>query len=167
MNKQFLQLAIVAAAYAGVYGNPCGSGDWKYNPGTNACYKLISDILPWTVAEFKCLFQGAHHVSVHSIEENKFVNEVSQHREIWIGSAYFGRNAVYVNSDQSTYGNFENWIGDKRPTMNRARRCIKMDRSGNWFQSCCKKRTSTVCKKPALSRPDHSQEWRRAKFYRR
>ncbi|RCN32302.1 hypothetical protein ANCCAN_21898 [Ancylostoma caninum] len=61
-------LAVVAV----VASSSCEPG-WRYFPVTNSCYKLIDEELPWTVAEFKCLFQGAHHVSVDSAAENQFV----------------------------------------------------------------------------------------------
>ncbi|KAK5969217.1 hypothetical protein GCK32_013564 [Trichostrongylus colubriformis] len=47
--------AVVALLLAGVYvvnAGPCAEG-WRYFPVTNACYKLIDDELPWTIAEFK------------------------------------------------------------------------------------------------------------------
>lgn len=108
---------------------------------------FFSENLPWTIAEFKCLFQGAHHVSIDSPEENQFVHELSRWSEIWTGAAFFGKDQHYVNSDGSRYGNFENWKDGRKPPMNRARRCIKMDGNGEWFQSCCKKKTFTICEK--------------------
>ncbi|PAV76466.1 hypothetical protein WR25_11612 [Diploscapter pachys] len=147
MHRYSTILLLALAAFA--YGDPCGGSDWKYNPRTNACYKLLREILPWTVAEFKCLFQGAHHASIESWEENQFVSEVAQHMEIWTGAAYFGSSPAYVNSDQKPYGHYINWKNGRTPLMNRARRCIKMNPQGYWFQSCCKKKTYSVCKKAA------------------
>ena len=105
-------------------------------------------------------------------QRNQFVHEVAQHSEIWTGAAYFGKNAVYVNADQSPFGRFENWKTGSRPAMNRARRCIKMDKSGDWFQSCCKKKTWTVCEKKATGSPSFEDtnevsDFRKAKFFRR
>lgn len=66
----FVYVEIVVSVVA---SSSCEPG-WRYFPVTNSCYKLIDDELPWTVAEFKCLFQGAHHVSVDSAAENQFVH---------------------------------------------------------------------------------------------
>uniref|UniRef100_A0A1I7WI29 Secreted protein n=1 Tax=Heterorhabditis bacteriophora TaxID=37862 RepID=A0A1I7WI29_HETBA len=56
--------------------------------------------------------------------------------------------------------------------MNRARRCIKMDQAGFWFQSCCKKKTFAVCEKPAAYEVSFDKttveqnNFRRVKFFR-
>ncbi|RCN32366.1 lectin C-type domain protein [Ancylostoma caninum] len=155
-------LAVVAV----VASSSCEPG-WRYFPVTNSCYKLIDEELPWTVAEFKCLFQGAHHVSVDSAAENQFVRELARHGEMWTGAAFFGSSKVYVNSDQTPFGRFTNWKNGVEPPMNRARRCIKMDRDGQWLQSCCKKRSLAVCEKPAMyswESTNELSEFRRAKF---
>ncbi|CAP29231.1 Protein CBR-CLEC-1 [Caenorhabditis briggsae] len=144
-----IALVVSAILIPEALADPCGDSNWRYFPQTNSCYKLIDENLPWTIAEFKCLFQGAHHVSIDSPEENQFVHELSHWSEIWTGAAFFGKDMHYVNSDGSRYGNFENWKDGRKPPMNRARRCIKMDQNGEWFQSCCKKKTYTICEKKA------------------
>ncbi|VDP13448.1 unnamed protein product [Heligmosomoides polygyrus] len=90
--------------------SPCPEG-WRYFPVTNSCYKLLDDELPWTLAEFKCLFQGAHHASIDSAAENQFVHELARHGEMWTGAAVFGASNVYVNTDQTPYGAYTNWQG--------------------------------------------------------
>ncbi|CAD6196409.1 unnamed protein product [Caenorhabditis auriculariae] len=157
-HNMILSLLIFSASVLAVSASPCPDSSWRYFPTTNSCYKLISENLPWTIAEFKCLFQGAHHVSIESQEENQFVHEVAKHGEIWTGAAFFGKSNVYVNADGSQYGRFTNWKDDRTPSMNRARRCIKMDADGDWFQSCCKKKTFTVCEKKAAYRPSEDFE---------
>ncbi|PIO70280.1 lectin C-type domain protein [Teladorsagia circumcincta] len=163
---------VVALLVAGVYAvnarSPCAEG-WRYFPVTNACYKLIDDELPWTIAEFKCLFQGAHHVSVDSAAENQFVHELARRGEMWTGAAWFGSTPDYVNSDQTPYGRYTNWKSGVTPSLNKARRCIKIGRDGQWFQSCCKKKSLAVCEKPAAYSWESSNdlsEFRRAKFRR-
>ncbi|KHJ92804.1 hypothetical protein OESDEN_07299 [Oesophagostomum dentatum] len=104
MYSLFALLAVIYVVAAG----PCDPG-WRYFPVTNSCYKLIEDELPWTVAEFKCLFQGAHHVSVSSAAENQFVHELARHGEMWTGAAFFGAGKVYVNADQTPFGRYSNW----------------------------------------------------------
>ncbi|KAK6019673.1 lectin C-type domain protein [Ostertagia ostertagi] len=148
--------------------SPCSEG-WRYFPVTNACYKLIDDELPWTIAEFKCLFQGAHHVSVDNAAENQFVHELARRGEMWTGAAWFGSTPDYVNSDQTPYGRYTNWKSGVTPSLNKARRCIKIGRDGQWFQSCCKKKSLAVCEKPAAYSWESSNdlsEFRRAKFRR-
>lgn len=172
LNCNMMRHTLLALLAAGVYvveaASPCPEG-WRYFPVTNSCYKLLDDELPWTLAEFKCLFQGAHHASIDSAAENQFVHELARHGEMWTGAAVFGASNVYVNTDQTPYGAYTNWQGGVTPPINKARRCVKMDRNGEWFQSCCKKRSLAVCEK----RPSYSWEltndlsdFRRAKFRR-
>ncbi|KJH42545.1 hypothetical protein DICVIV_11469 [Dictyocaulus viviparus] len=66
-------ICIRLVLFADVVAGPCENG-WRYFPVTNACYKLMEDELPWSAAEFKCLFQGAHHASIENAAENQFVN---------------------------------------------------------------------------------------------
>ncbi|KAE9412768.1 hypothetical protein Angca_010084 [Angiostrongylus cantonensis] len=141
---------LTSSAYAASV-KPCDAG-WRYFPHTKSCYKLIDEELPWSAAEYRCLFQGAHHTSIESAAENQFVHELSRRSEMWTGAAYFGNS--YVNSDSKPYGRYTNWKGGITPPMTRARRCIKLDRNGKWFQSCCRKVSLTVCEKPAA----YSQE---------
>ncbi|WKY12692.1 hypothetical protein Q1695_003916 [Nippostrongylus brasiliensis] len=164
--------SVLALLATGVYvasaASPCPEG-WRYFPVTNKCYKLLDDELPWTIAEFKCLFQGAHHVSVESAAENQFVHELARRGEMWTGAAFFGSTMMYVNSDQAPYGRYTNWKGGITPPLNRARRCIKIDRDGQWFQSCCKKKSLAVCEKHASyswEATNDLNDFRRAKFRR-
>ncbi|CAJ0577103.1 unnamed protein product, partial [Mesorhabditis spiculigera] len=92
---------------------------------------------------------GGHQASITSQQENDFVHGLVSYREMFTGGAYFGSNPVYVNSDGRPFSNFENWEDGSRPAMNRARRCIKVNEYGKWFQSCCKQYGATVCKKPS------------------
>ncbi|CAJ0925281.1 unnamed protein product, partial [Mesorhabditis belari] len=131
-----------------VFAATCQPG-WKHHSATNSCYKPLQGDLPWTIAEFRCLFQGSHLASITSDEENRFVHGLVGNREMFTGGAYFGSNPVYVNSDGKPFALYENWQEGVRPAMNRARRCIKVDSYGEWFQSCCKQYGRAVCKKPA------------------
>ncbi|KJH53781.1 hypothetical protein DICVIV_00212 [Dictyocaulus viviparus] len=92
--------------------------------------------------------------------------EISHHGVTWIGAAVFGKSKSYMYSDQSPYGHYANWRGGMIPRINPARRCIKMDRNGYWFQSCCKLRSISVCKKPATlwESTNDLTEFRRSKF---
>lgn len=47
---------------------------FRYSPFSQKCYKLFTDKIGWTVAEYKCLFMGAHHISIHDLNDNTFVS---------------------------------------------------------------------------------------------
>ncbi|GMS77901.1 hypothetical protein PENTCL1PPCAC_76, partial [Pristionchus entomophagus] len=143
------RLATVSTLLIAYVSANCDPG-WRYLPSTQSCYKLLDDQLPWSVSEIRCLYQGGHHPSITSYEENQFVHETARHQEVWLGAAFFGSDYAYVNSDHTPFGYWEGWeFGGSRPSMNRARRCIKINNRGEWFQSCCKKLAVSVCKKAA------------------
>ncbi|TKR61267.1 hypothetical protein L596_028397 [Steinernema carpocapsae] len=160
-----LFLAFVSAAVA----SPCESG-WRYSPHSNKCYRLYNEQIGWTKAEFKCAYQAAHHISIHSLADNQFVSELArQAGTIWLGSAMFGPSTQYVYSDQTPF-NFEHWQGGVRPPYNKGRKCVKVDgRTGEWFKSCCKIPAAVICERPASELPGpivEEPESRRARFFR-
>ena len=142
-------LAIVALVSA----NPCPDETWRYSPHSHKCYKLYNEKTGWVVGEFKCAFQGAHHPSIHSAEENQFVSELARRADvIWIGIAQFGTSQDYVWSDHAGY-DFETWHSKhsyRKPKYNKGRKCAKLDSvTQTWMQSCCKVPAATICEKPA------------------
>uniref|UniRef100_A0A0N4ZDQ3 C-type lectin domain-containing protein n=1 Tax=Parastrongyloides trichosuri TaxID=131310 RepID=A0A0N4ZDQ3_PARTI len=124
-------------------------GEWIYSPHDSKCYKIIKSSSGWNFGEFSCAYEGAHLPSIHSYEQNKFVQELGRRigSYIWIGAAQYRSNPNYVYADSSSY-NYENWSDGRRPSFRKARRCIKMNTStGYWEQSCCKKKSISICVK--------------------
>ncbi|KAI6221818.1 C-type lectin domain-containing protein [Aphelenchoides fujianensis] len=135
--------------------DPCGSSNWRYSPFSNKCYKLFNEKTGWVISEFKCVFQGGHHISVHDAQDNKFVAELARQAGIvWLGALQFGTSREYTFVDRSTFGPFENWVNGVRPTYNKGKKCSKLNgETGEWLQSCCKVPASYICQKPSLTLP--------------
>uniref|UniRef100_A0A915CZ54 C-type lectin domain-containing protein n=1 Tax=Ditylenchus dipsaci TaxID=166011 RepID=A0A915CZ54_9BILA len=121
----------------------------------------------WTMAELKCVFQGAHIISIHDLNDNQFLAEMAtQVGIIWLGAAQFGSSRNYVWSDYSPFA-FEHWKDNRRPTFHPGRKCskfvgapgeyivsstgvIQSAQSGDWLQTCCKVAVPYICQKPAM-----------------
>ncbi|VDD85501.1 unnamed protein product [Enterobius vermicularis] len=127
----------------------CDEG-WRYSPHSGKCYKFYPKDSSWALAEFKCFFNGGHHVSLHSVYDNQFARELAKGaKTIWLGNAQFGKSVDYVWTDHSPY-NYESWPHGIRPPRISGRQCTKMNIvTGEWFQSCCKVPSPYICQKDA------------------
>ncbi|KAI6189729.1 C-type lectin domain-containing protein [Aphelenchoides bicaudatus] len=152
-SKALLFLAIVV--FAAVSADPCGSPDWRYSPFSKKCYKLFNVKTGWTISEFKCLFMGGHHPSIHDMQDNAFVSELAKQAGIiWLGAVQYGTSRDYQWVDRSPFSGFENWANGVRPAYNKGKKCSKLDgMTGQWLQSCCKVPAAYICMKPAISLP--------------
>ena len=74
MSGKLVSLLVLLAVVASVIADPCGDVTWRYSPVSNKCYKLFNIKTGWTISEFKCLFMGGHHISIHDAQDNQFVS---------------------------------------------------------------------------------------------
>ncbi|XP_051812111.1 echinoidin-like [Acanthochromis polyacanthus] len=77
------------------------------------CYKYIATTMTWAIAEFYCVSQGAHLVSIHSADEQNFVNSLISSfdysaKPIWIGLNDLFHEGTFTWSDGSEV-NFDFW----------------------------------------------------------
>ena len=64
----------------------CPSGWTEFQGG---CYKFFSSSSEtWVIADSLCLAEGARLTSVHSMEEENFLNSLSNGNSYWIGVGY-------------------------------------------------------------------------------
>uniref|UniRef100_A0A672YDV6 C-type lectin domain-containing protein n=1 Tax=Sphaeramia orbicularis TaxID=375764 RepID=A0A672YDV6_9TELE len=68
------------------------------------CYKYVATPMTWADAELHCVSQRANLVSIHSLEEHKFVEILIQNydhaqREIWIGLSDIHKEGKWMWSD--------------------------------------------------------------------
>ncbi|XP_015226382.1 PREDICTED: ladderlectin-like [Cyprinodon variegatus] len=99
------------------------------------CFLFIDTPKTWTEAEFYCQFEGANLASVHSDEENHFIQSLTRGNthsfpQTWIG----GSDAIQLNlwmwSDGSKF-HYENWFNDNHEKKDA--RCLKM----NYYCKAC------------------------------
>ncbi|XP_022074996.1 galactose-specific lectin nattectin-like [Acanthochromis polyacanthus] len=70
------------------------------------CYKYFSSPMTWADAEFHCVSQRAHLVSIHSLKEQNFVNSLIRNfdpkeRPTWIGLTDIYKEGRWIWSDGS------------------------------------------------------------------
>jgi hypothetical protein len=164
-----LVVAIILAVLAQVQGqNPCGNDStWRYSPHSRRCFKLFTEKTTWSMAELKCVFQGAHHLAIMTPGDNQFVAEMAAQAQIvWLGAAQFGSSRDYVWTDYSPFV-FEHWKNNRRFPYHPGRKCSKFVGAdgeyvvastgvkntaikGDWLQTCCKVPAAYICQKPAM-----------------
>ena len=116
--------------------------------GSN-CYKFFEIKKSFNDAEKHCLLEGAHLASVHSVEENNFLANLSSDQ------FYFGGNDMNIStawawSDNSPWV-FTNWHpGQPYEHLKQTRKdnCVEVNWKipGKWNDTPCKTKRKFVCK---------------------
>lgn len=117
------------------------------------CFIFIDSPKSWPEAEGYCLYEGANLASVHSYDENHFIQDLTRGNthnfpETWIG----GHDAIYpcfwMWSDGTKF-DYENFLWDYE--KERPERCLKMNYgfAGDWQRSyaSCNNSLPFVCSK--------------------
>ncbi len=69
-------------APVGQHDRECPSG-WQLFEGR--CYLLVESSATWADAEKDCNYKGGHLASVHSDDENSFIQSLNSSAYLWIG----------------------------------------------------------------------------------
>ena len=69
----------------------------------NSCYKMLSAIPYWYQAESECRDNGGRLTSVHSIEEETFLNDLAQNNDYWIGGYPLGSSWIWTDGTSYDY----------------------------------------------------------------
>ncbi|XP_075948339.1 galactose-specific lectin nattectin [Anarhichas minor] len=115
------------------------------------CFIFINSNKTWIEAEKYCLFVGGNLVSIHSYEQNHFLQSLTEDGThsfplTWIGAT----DAVHLNawlwSDGSKF-DCENWTRGYR--MNETERCLEMNYGlhKKWINAPCDKCLPFICGK--------------------
>merc|ERR1719210_886085 len=113
--------------------------DWSQFGGR--CYKFVKETKVWSEARDDCLSQQADLASIHSSEENQFVNELGDGRRFWLGGK-FG----WSWSDGTPW-DYQNWEPGQ---PSGGEDCLNMEQTRKWNDRSCNNIGSTigyVCKK--------------------
>ena len=92
------------------------------------CYKHCEIKKNWNAAEFTCKSwrAGAHLASVHSKEEQDFIQKEFPYN-IWLGGNDWAKERAWVWSDRSEF-HFKDWYKGEPNNLGRAQHCLL----GNW-----------------------------------
>jgi len=123
-------------------GNPtaCPS-EWTYRDGT--CYKLYTKTKSWTEAEQFCKSQNSHLASVHSEEEDIFLQDLAGNVDsYWLGGDPNGMEWVWSDGTAMDYTNY--YYGDHSPGE-----CLLQEYNllqYGWSTAYCGFHTNYICK---------------------
>ena len=75
-----------------------------------SCYKYSTSSSYWTTADTQCLIEGGRLASVHSAEEDAFLQSLASSNSFWIGG-YPSGNGSWVWSDGTDFDYSNNYDG--------------------------------------------------------
>ena len=113
----------------------------------NNCYKRITELLTWKDAETMCVESGGHLTSVHSPEENTFLNEVSKKAITWLGGNDISKEGSWTWTDGSSW-RYKNW-GETEPNNYDGKEdCLNIGHGADkWFDDQCLTKRQAICKR--------------------
>ncbi|XP_042257905.1 ladderlectin-like [Thunnus maccoyii] len=115
------------------------------------CFTFINSPKTWVEAESYCLFERANLASIHSYEENHFIQALTRgdtfdFPETWIGGFDAIQHSVWMWSDGSKFY-YNNWYTDYN--VERMEKCLMMNYGyeHNWNYASCNESLPFVCAK--------------------
>ncbi|KAK9526947.1 hypothetical protein VZT92_015619 [Zoarces viviparus] len=114
-------------------------------------YKYVSTKMTWADAEMHCVVEGANLVSIHSLEEHRFVRTLIKNFDraegkTWIGLSDIHKEGTWMWSDGSR-SNFATWSIYQPDNKNRVEHCVETNHSGEkkWNDDPCSNTFPFVC----------------------
>uniref|UniRef100_A0A8C9RED5 Ladderlectin-like n=1 Tax=Scleropages formosus TaxID=113540 RepID=A0A8C9RED5_SCLFO len=118
------------------------------------CFHFISQSASWVDAQVHCITLGGSLVSVHSLEEYRFVQKLTRGADntlpkTWIGGIDAVEEGKWLWIDGTPF-DFTNWAPD-RPDNKGPEHCLEMNFGGRkqWNDLPCSKTKPFVCAKQA------------------
>ncbi|XP_075962477.1 ladderlectin-like [Anarhichas minor] len=117
----------------------------------NRCYKYVATDMTWVDAEIHCVSQGANLVSIHSLEEQKFVKFLIKNFDLaegqtWIGLSDIHKEGTWLWSDGSA-AKFVCW-SKRMPNNGRGNEhCVLTNypKGLKWNDAACSRTFPSVC----------------------
>jgi len=113
------------------------------------CYWLNTDFLNWHDANDACHAEDAELVSIHSQDEQDFLNGIGSERW-WIGLCDKTEEDVFVWSDSTPFTFMDSWYAGQPNDLNPGQDCVEHV-VGGWNDVHCTAEMHSMCKKPVYS----------------
>uniref|UniRef100_G3NRY5 C-type lectin domain-containing protein n=1 Tax=Gasterosteus aculeatus TaxID=69293 RepID=G3NRY5_GASAC len=115
------------------------------------CYKYVATSVSWADAEIRCVADGANLVSIHSLQEQMFVENLIKNFDpaygrTWIGLSDIHKEGAWMWSDGSKV-DYTYW-GPGEPNNSRGREhCVEINDPGTvkWNDHFCSYNVPFVC----------------------
>ncbi|XP_038586861.1 aggrecan core protein-like [Micropterus salmoides] len=127
---------------------PCAEGWSRFG---RRCFVFINSRKTWLEAESYCLFEDANLASIHSYEENHFIQSLTRadsfvFPETWIGGFDAIHDSHWLWSDGSKF-NYQDWNKEDKEEENE--HCLKMNDGYElkWEPESCNDTLPFVCTK--------------------
>ncbi|XP_054914836.1 lactose-binding lectin l-2-like [Poeciliopsis prolifica] len=115
------------------------------------CYKYVASRMTWGEAEVHCLTEGGNLVSIHSLEEHNFVNNLIKNFDptqdfTWIGLTDIHKEGTWMWSDGSKY-DFSLWHPGEPSNDGGQGHCghTNFVRDKYWNDHFCSHKKALVC----------------------
>lgn len=115
------------------------------------CYKYVATQMNWADAELHCVSLKANLVSIHSPEENTFIQNMLQSYTLeqeytWIGLSDLHKEGAWMWSDGSPV-DFELWGRDQPDNAKALEDCVEYNWAGEpkWNDCWCSNTFPFIC----------------------
>ncbi|XP_032437383.1 lactose-binding lectin l-2-like [Xiphophorus hellerii] len=115
------------------------------------CYKYVASRMTWGEAEVHCLSEGGNLVSIHSLDEHNFVNDLIKNFDptrdfTWIGLTDVHKEGAWMWSDGSKY-EFSLWAPAEPNNVGGQEHCGHTNLGPNyyWNDHLCSHKKALVC----------------------
>ncbi|XP_078541764.1 lectin-like [Lissotriton helveticus] len=152
MQEVVGKIILLCAMFSYGAGQASFPGEWSAR--SSVYYKYIPTKKTWVEAEIYCqsLTPGAHLASVHSLEENHFIQELIYDSVIgdpyvWIGASDLYKDRTFMWTDGSQF-NFQAWYNNEPDNKGGREPCVHFnyERPGKWNDVKCDTTWAFVCK---------------------
>uniref|UniRef100_F1LCC1 Low affinity immunoglobulin epsilon Fc receptor n=1 Tax=Ascaris suum TaxID=6253 RepID=F1LCC1_ASCSU len=130
----------------------CPGNNWYYFEKTDSCYmKGAGHNHPYNDHERFCVDYGGHLVSVHSQEEEEFIQRFAYPSGFWLGMSRDVYSRWFWTDE--TIVNFMAWAPGQPDNYNEHEACVYENSEGKWEDKSCNDRSinSSLCKRPAYT----------------
>jgi len=126
----------------------CTIKEGEYDPKTGICFKYIEQRKTWTDARNTCRDLDGDLFSIHSQEENDFVQSRASRGngyDSWIGLNDLTTEGIFQWSDGSAVG-YTNWRANQ-PNGGEGQNCVAASYTdGKWYDNDCEYTLPAICK---------------------
>ncbi|XP_067467952.1 galactose-specific lectin nattectin-like [Thunnus thynnus] len=115
------------------------------------CYKYVASHMTWADADFHCVSESATLVSIHCLEEERFVTSLIKNFDpaqgsTWIGFSDIHKEGRWIWSDGSAL-DFAFWDNGQPNNYHGKEHCARKNYNGNlkWNDGPCSETLPFVC----------------------
>ncbi|XP_060951514.1 lactose-binding lectin l-2-like [Limanda limanda] len=127
----------------------CGNCPLFWSSFNNRCYKYVATRRSWADAELYCVSQGANLVSIHSLDEHRFITALIKNFDpaegmTWIGLSDLHKEGRWMWSDGCP-ARFLLWAPGQADNYKGIEHCVEKNSRKKWNDLRCDTSLASVC----------------------